>query len=141
MPVIGVRERDTGQIRAHPIDHVDKPTLGAFVVENTDPGAIVYSDEHSGYQGIPRRHFTFCHSLRLYTNGRVHTNGIESVWACLKRMHKGTYHWWSRKHLHRYVNECCGRLNSRSISMLERLGELVRRMEGKRLRYGELTST
>ena len=41
----------------------------------------------------------------------VHTNGIESVWAVLKRGIYGVYHQVSEKHLQRYVNEFSFRLN------------------------------
>lgn len=109
--VAGARERDTGRIHAHPVGNTDRETLTRFVTENTDDNAIVYTDEHAGYDEIPRHHYTVNHSAGIYTEGPIHTNGIESVWASLKRAHKGTYHQWSRKHLHRYVNECGGRLN------------------------------
>lgn len=51
----------------------------------------------------------------------VHTNGIESVWAVVKRMHMGTYHWMSVKHLHRYIRELAGRHNLRPLEPLERI--------------------
>jgi hypothetical protein len=35
----------------------------------------------------------------------AHTNGIESVWAVLKRGYNGTFHNISTKHLNRYVDE------------------------------------
>ena len=43
--------------------------------------------------------------------GMAHTNGIESVWAVLKRGLQGTFHQVSVKHLDRYVNEFAFRLN------------------------------
>jgi transposase-like protein len=41
----------------------------------------------------------------------VDTNGIENFWAILKRMHYGTYHSMSEKHLQGYVDECAFRAN------------------------------
>jgi hypothetical protein len=35
----------------------------------------------------------------------VHTNGIESVWALLKRGYNGVFHHFSDKHIERYVDE------------------------------------
>ncbi len=40
----------------------------------------------------------------------AHTNGIESVWAVLKRGYNDTYHNFSAKALHRYVDEFSFRL-------------------------------
>ena len=51
-------------------------------------------------------------------NGEVTTNGIDQVsWAVLKRVHKGVYHQWSRKHGHRYVNEIAFRLVEGSVKI------------------------
>ena len=68
----------------------------------------------------------------------AHTNGIESFWAMFKRGFHGTYHKMSRKHLDRYVNEFTGRHNVRPLDTMEQMEEVVRGMEGKRLRYVDL---
>ena len=52
-PVVGMKDRDTGQVSATPVEHTDKPTLQAFVESNTEDGAKVYTDEHPGYQDLP----------------------------------------------------------------------------------------
>ena len=59
-------------------------------------------------------HASVNHSHGQYVDGEVHTNGIESFWAPIKRAHKGTYHKMSPKHLHRYICEFVGRHNFRS---------------------------
>ena len=48
-PVIGVKDRETGEVRARAIRSTDGDTLRGFVRENTEPGAQVYSDGHSAY--------------------------------------------------------------------------------------------
>ena len=51
----------------------------------------------------------------------VHTNGVESLWAILKRACMGTHHWMSPKHLQRYVNELCGRHNIRDMDTIDQM--------------------
>ena len=73
-----------------------------------------------------------------YVNGKVHTNGIESLWSMLKRSHKGTFHKLSPKQLQRYVDEFGWRQNVREFDTAEQLDCLAEDMEGKRLRYRDL---
>ena len=40
------------------------------------------------------------------------TNGIESVWAVLKRGYNGVYHQWTPKHMARYINEFVFRMKA-----------------------------
>lgn len=72
--------------------------------------------------------------------GYKQINGIESVWAVLKRMHYGTYHHFSRKHLARYVNECAFRLNEGNVRVdtIDRLASLCDMTIGKKLSYMDL---
>ena len=72
----------------------------------------------------------------------AHTNGIESVWAVLKRGYNGVYHKMSIKHLHRYVNEFTFRLNQGEVKRhtLDRVNSLVDQAVAKRLTYAELIS-
>ncbi|MCY4513986.1 MAG: transposase [Candidatus Tectomicrobia bacterium] len=78
------------------------------------------------------------HSVSQYVDGKVHTNGIESFWAMLKRGHKGTYHKMRNKHLKRYVDEFVGRHNKRPSGTIDQMGAFVSGMEGKRIRYQDL---
>ena len=68
----------------------------------------------------------------------VHTNGVESFWATLKRVHKGVFHKFSPKHLDRYVQEFAGKHNIREADTAAQMRTLVERMDGKRLRYADL---
>ena len=70
----------------------------------------------------------------------AHTNGIESVWAVLKRGYNGVYHQWSAKHMSRYINEFTFRLNEGNVKIptMKRLESLVKGTVGKRLTYKEL---
>ena len=60
-----------------------------------------------------RLHMAVRHSAGEYVKQQAHTNGIESLWAMLKRGHDGVYHHFSVKHLGRYVGEFSGRHNDR----------------------------
>ena len=139
-PVVGVKDRGTNQVAAQPVDRTDARTLQGFVVDNVELGAVVYTDDHQAYAGIPYPHETVRHSVREYVHGQAHTNGIESLWAMLKRGYVGVYHQMSRKHLGRYVGEFAGRHNQRPMDTAEQMASIAKGMEGKRLKYQALTS-
>ena len=136
--VAGARERSTGKVSAEVIANTDTKSLVGFVTEHTDEDAVVYTDEHAAYKKAPRYYFTIQHGIKEYVNGRIHTNGIESFWAALKRGHMGTYHKMSKKHLGRYVREFAGRHNRRPLDTVDQMGAMVKGMDGKRLKYAEL---
>ena len=64
---------------------------------------------------------------------------MESFWGMLKRGYHGTYHRMSPKHLQRYVNEFGGRHNIRCLNTIDQMRAIIQGLEGKRLKYGELT--
>ena len=136
--VIGAKDRQTKRVAARVIAHTDAPTLHGFVTAHVEPEATVYTDDHSGYEGLSFNHATVKHSLSEYVNGDVHTNGIESLWSMLKRAHKGTFHKFSPKHLDRYVQEFAGRHNVREQDTIEQMAAVTDGMEGKRLTYEQL---
>lgn len=76
-----------------------------------------------------------------YVRGMASTNGIESVWAVLKRGLTGTFHNVSVKHIGRYVDEFTFRLNAGKVSRhtTERLDSFVDAIAGKRITYAQLT--
>ena len=131
-PVVGMKGRD-GTVRAMPVEHTDMATLKAVVSEQVDLAATVYTDEFGGYNTIPQRRKTVCHSAGEYVRGQAHTNGIESFWALLKRVWVGTHHWWSRRHCFRYVAECAHRQNTMGLNGEGAIALLVQQAVGKRL--------
>lgn len=139
--VIGMRERK-GKVKAMPIDDTTKPTLHNAIHENVRPGSTIYTDDNPSYGGVANRHYTVNHSAKEYVNGMAHTNGIESVWAVLKRGVNGTFHHVSKKHLHRYLDEFTFRLNDGSceVDTIDRMESLVKGMGNRRIPYKVLVS-
>ena len=93
--MVGLKERG-GKVVALHTKKADKATLQPFVEKVQ--GSTVYKDEHGAYAGLHRNHETVKHSAHFNDNAL----GIESFWALIKRA--STHHWWTFKHLHRYVN-------------------------------------
>ena len=135
--VVGMKDRPSKRVTATPVERPDKETLQSFVTEPLEPGAAVYTDDHRGYIGL-RNHTSVKHSVSEYVRDQVHTNGIESFWAMLKRSYMGPYHKMSTKHLHRYVNEFAGRHNVRGLDTIAQMVALAVGMVGTRLRYQDL---
>ena len=135
--VLGAKDRKTNRVTARVIEHPDARSLQGFVARHTASGAMVYTDDHGGYDGLPN-HETVKHSAGEYVNEMAHTNGIESFWAMLKRAHKGTFHKLSPKHLQRYVNEFSGKHNFRELDTQAQMIALTVGLVGKRLMYRDL---
>ena len=139
--VMGARERG-GNTVARPVENADGTTATEFATETVEAGAAIYTDESRIYNRLPYKHGAVNHSAKEWRRGPVYTNGIESVWAVLKRSITGTWHHVSAKHLHRYVNEATMRLNTGNcgIDTIDRMDALVRGMGGRRISYRELVA-
>ena len=139
-PVVGVKDRETNQVRTEVVERTDKKTLHNFVIRHTKPTATVYTDEAAAYRGLPRAHESVAHSANEYVRGMAHTNGLESHWALFKRAIDGTYHHISVKHLPRYVLESEGRHNNRPLDTADQMAAMARGADGKRMRYVDLVA-
>lgn len=137
-PVVGIKDRPTNQVAAQVVERATAKNLQSFVVDKAKMGAKVYSDDSHAYYGLPFPHETVKHSVKEYVHGQAHTNGIESLWAMLKRGYVGVYHQMSVKHLGRYVTEFEGRHNQRPLDTENQMQAMAHGMEGKRLRYQDL---
>ena len=137
--VLGIRERH-GRTKLFPIAETTQPVLQGAIQAHVEPNTLVYTDDHGGYRGLAYPHETVRHSAKEYVNGMAHTNGIESVWALLKRGYYGTYHNFSAKHVRRYVDEVAFRLNDGNcqVDTVDRMRSLAVGMNGKRIPYREL---
>lgn len=131
--MVGIKDRETNEVRAKVVEAADSKTLHPFIAENVDEGATVYTDEATVYDSLPFKHESVKHSVSEHVKDMAHMNGVESFWSTLKRAHKGTFHKLSPKHLNRYVGEFAGKHNIRCHDTLTQMGNIVRGMEGKRL--------
>ncbi|MDE0305661.1 MAG: IS1595 family transposase [Albidovulum sp.] len=140
--VVGMKDRDSNEIRAEIISDTTGDTLQGFVRENAEEGSTVYTDEHKSYKGLGLdfEHEAVNHSVGEYVDGMAHTNGIESFWSMLKRAHKGTFHKISPKHLQRYVHEFAGKHNIRESDAIVQMRDTVAHLIGRRLLYCDLVA-
>ena len=138
--VIGIKDRHTGRVAARHVQRIDFPHIAGFLADTVKPGATLYTDEARVYLALQAwyQHEAVNHSAGEYVRQQAHTNGIESFWAMLKRAHKGVYHKFSPKHLHRYIAEFAGRHNVRDAGTLAQMATLAAGMAGKRLTYTAL---
>jgi transposase-like protein len=142
--VVGMRERG-GKTVAMPLADTTAETLQNAIHANVEVGSTLFTDEASGYVGLDGlffRHQSVNHMAGEFAAGQVTTNGIESVWALLKRGVYGVYHQISKKHLAKYINEFTFRLNEGNVKRhsLERLDSMVTGIVGKRLTFAGLTA-
>lgn len=140
--VVGIRD-ENDQVRATPVADTTAKTLVGFIKANAPAGATVVTDEFASYRSLTAKgftHHTVNHGAGEYVRHYcIHTNGIESFWALLKRGHYGIYHYMSPKHLHRYVNEFSFRHNTAKVGTMSFIDMTIARMMGKRLTYKDLT--
>lgn len=116
-PVVGMAQRG-GKIRAKVMKEkkLTSKVLSALVRSNVDTSTetTLITDEFTGYNEVIKfmAHATVNHQIR-YVDGDWHTNTLESFWALFKRGFIGQYHQLSVRHLHKYFDEFCYRLNYR----------------------------
>lgn len=135
--VVGLKDRQTNEVRAQVVEDTTAKTLQGYVLDNTQLETTVYTDDARPYSSL-KNHETVRHSALEFVRGPVHTNGVESFWSMLKRAHTGTFHKISTEHLHRYIGEFAGRHNMRNKDTLDQMAHVIGRMNGKRLRYKDL---
>ena len=138
--VVGMKSREANKVIAKPVPERTKEELQGFIGSNVSRKAMIYTDDHRSYAGLPFEHESVNHSAGEYVRNQAHTNGVESFWATLKRGYYGTYHRISMKHLGRYVDEFTGRHNVRELDTIDQMASLAKGMVGKKLPYRELTS-
>lgn len=125
-PVFGMIERK-GKLIAKTVSNTAADRLMPEIIKSVKKSAKIYTDEWIGYNGLQRiyDHAFVKHNEKEYVNGKVHTNTIENFWSLLKRGIIGIYHFTSKKHLQKYVDEFVFRFNTRHNSMCTRFNLLL----------------
>ena len=136
-PVFGMVERN-GKLNAKVVTDTTCETLTKEAVKYLK-NAIVYTDEWWGYNSIKNlfQHEIVKHKMSEYVRDNVYTNTIEGFWSLLKRGIIGIYHFTSKHHLQKYVDEFVFRYNTRHHSERGRFDLLLQNTE-HRLTYKEL---
>lgn len=138
--LVGLKQRD-GKVITKSFNKVNSNNIQKFIDKNVEKGSTLSTDEANLYRPIKGyEKIAVNPSVSEYVNGMASINGIESVWAVLKRGYYGTYHHFSKKHLDRYVNEFTFRLNEGNykIDTINRMKSLICGSTGKRLTYKRL---
>lgn len=124
-PVIGVKERNTGKVHAVVANYNDEgkqlsvKQLFAVLKKVCKGNNTVMTDQFSGYNILDKENecnfvrLKIDHTVTYSLRDGIHTNGIESFWAILKRGVYGVFHNVSVKYMQKYVTEFCYRLNHR----------------------------
>lgn len=140
--VMGLLERhgeDGSKVRTNIISSTRKTSIQPALRKHVEAGAKLYTDSHSGYDGLDEYFREFINHAEAYARGNVHTNGLENFWSLLKRGLKGTYVSVEPFHLFRYLDEQAFRFNNRKeMKDADRFSEVVKQVTGRRLTYQEL---
>ena len=140
LAIVGARDRATGKVQVRVISRLDGFTIKDFVDEHAASGAVIYHDQDSVCRYVDHWHESVNHTKGEYVRGFVSTNSIESFWAIVKRSYRSVHHFWSFKHVHRYITALEWRFNHRELNTLDRMRLMVHQSEGKVLTYTALTS-
>ncbi len=128
-----------GEVRAFQVANTQRPTLHSVVEKNVALGSKLMTDEHSGYDGLETFYIrgSVNHVGGQYVRGECYTNTAENFFSTFKRGVIGIYHFMSKKHLQRYLNEFSFRYNLRGEENGTGFASLLRNCGG-RLTYQEL---
>ena len=131
--VVGIRERGGDLRLIHSVD-ASAELLGKHMQEHVDPNVkMLITDEWPAYPNALKsagihelQHHTIRHKDKIYVQGPIYTNTVESAFSLFKRGIAGAFHKVSLKHLQRYLNEFSWRFNNRKNPDL--FGLAVRRL-------------
>jgi len=139
MPVLGMVERK-GNVKAMKINKAYGSEIKPILYNRINKNTTVITDGFGAYKDIDKvfkSHVKIEHAKGIYSVNGFHTNTIEGFWSLLKRGIIGIYHFTSKKHLQKYVDEFVFRYNTRNIKEYSRFN-LMLANTGYRLTYKEL---
>ena len=128
-------------VRLTTVQNTSREDLQPIIRKNVKSGSELYTDSHSGYDGLNDEYFhEFVNHAETYARGKVHTNGLENFWSLVKRGIRGTYVSVEPFHLFRYLDEQSFRYNNRiDMEDSDRFYALLKKVTGKRVTYTKLT--
>jgi len=131
-PVFGMIERE-GKLVAKVVKSTASEHLTPEMVKHIKKGATLYTDEWVGYNNINRlyNHLFVNHNEKQYVKDEIYTNTVEGFWSLLKRGITGIYHFVSKKHLQKYVDEFVFRYNTRTFGERERFEHFFSNIENR----------
>lgn len=137
------RGEGLGRVRLGIIPDASAESLGAFLIDNVEPGSRVITDGWSAYPAATREHYRHSGTSVAASGLQAHEvlPAVHRVFSLAKRWLMGTMHGSvSREHLQAYFDEWAFRFNrrrSRSRGLLfQRL--LQQAVDGQPVRYRQL---
>lgn len=150
-PVFGVLQRG-GKLCAYVVPDVKGNTLKTIIYDKVQfktkvkikskteiKETIIHSDEWIAYSGLHKEydHRVVYHSKGIYGTENSNTNTIEGAWSILKRSIIGIYHFTSKRHLQRYIDEFVFRYNCKDLEESNKFTSLLNNIQC-RLKYKDL---
>jgi transposase-like protein len=138
--VFGMLQRG-GTLKAMVVRTVTAKELCTNVWHSVKRGCTLMTDEYNAYNPLSPYydHQKVVHGRGQYVQGECYTNGLENFWSHLKRGIIGVYHWTSRKHLNKYVQEFVFKYNYRNMPIQTQMNVIFDN-SNCRLTYKQLTS-
>jgi len=143
-----------GPVRAALVDSDKVTDLMPKITQFVDRHSHLMTDQLQAYQKIGRSysaHDWINHGKKEFARGNAHNNTAESFNAILERTKQGVFHYLSKKHLKRYLQEIGFRWNHRipkmkrtrkgnlkivmtPMPLIDRLHSLLSQAPGRQLR-------
>lgn len=137
-PVFGLIQQG-GKVIAKVVPNTQVKNLSPLILRYVKLGSDLYTDEwnYGKKADTLYNHQNVNHKKGFYGKGAFTTNHIENFWSVVKRGVIGVYHYWSRRHMQKYIDEFVYRFNRRELTNREKFDRLLENLE-YRLTYKEL---